>query len=76
MALVWFVLDAFTHLTIEASYVWVTWFYGGAENTDSFLAMPWKEYGRADVRWARFDPTVLTLELITVLGENIWAELG
>jgi hypothetical protein len=42
VALVWFLLDAFTHLSIEFMYTYVTWVYGGAENAPkgSLMAKP------------------------------------
>lgn len=75
VAFVWFVLDAFTHLTIEAAYVYVTMAYGGAKFAPkgSFAAIPWIEYGRADARWAAYDPTTLSIELITVVGAGAGA---
>ena len=73
VALVWFALDAFTHLSIEAMYCSVTAVYKGAVNAPTsgigaIMAMPWLEYGKADYRWKVYDPTVLSLELLTVLG--------
>lgn len=65
-ALVWFILDAFTHLTMELCYVMVTLIFGGAVNTDSPLAFMWKEYGKADKRWAVYDANILSLEFLTV----------
>lgn len=66
VALVWFLIDALTHLTVELSYVYVTAAHGGAATSRSPLAYMWREYGRADARWAQYDPTVLSLELLTV----------
>jgi hypothetical protein len=70
VTLVWLVLDAFTHLTMEALYCALTWFYNGAQHAPPWLAgasFMWNEYGKADARWAAYDPTVLSLELVTVL---------
>lgn len=66
VALIWFTLDAFTHLTMEFSYVFFTWFSNGAANSSHPLSFIWREYGKADARWAVYDPTVLSLELLTV----------
>lgn len=66
VALVWFLIDALTHLTVELSYVFVTAAHGGAKHSPSPAAYLWREYGRADARWALYDPTVLSLELLTV----------
>lgn len=32
------------------------------------LALLWQEYALADTRWGTSDPTVVAIELITVLG--------
>lgn len=66
VATVWFALDAGTHLTIELSYVLLTYLYNGAKHVDHPIAAIWKEYGKADKRWEEYDATVLTLEMITV----------
>ena len=69
ISIVWFVLDAFTHLSMELSYVLLTYLYNGASRAPAWLAplsFIWREYGRADARWAAYDPTVLSLELLTV----------
>jgi len=51
IALIWFTLDAFTHLSIEFLYVFFTWTANGAKNSSSPLADVWKLYGKADARW-------------------------
>lgn len=66
IAVIWFILDAFTHLTIEQLYVYYTLAHGGAANSSSPWSYMWREYGKADARWAVYDPTVLSLELLTV----------
>ena len=43
----WFILDALTHLTIEASYLFLA-LTVTAEKSDSLMALTWKEYGKAD----------------------------
>ena len=68
VCIAWFLLDALTHLTVELSYVFVTLAHGGAKHSPSILGFIWREYGRADARWAVYDPTVLSLELLTVFG--------
>lgn len=66
VALCWYLIDALTHLTMELSYVYFTLAAGGAKNSESVFAFVWKEYGKADKRWASYDSTVLSLELLTV----------
>jgi hypothetical protein len=45
---VWFIADALTHLTIEASYLAFALTVTAAKS-DSIFAITWKEYGKADV---------------------------
>ena len=55
--------------TPQGSYVWLTFVHGGAANVPNhLLSFTWTTYGRADSRWAGYDTTVLSLELITVLA--------
>eukprot|EP01038_Epipyxis_sp_PR26KG_P005197 gene5197-7234_t len=61
----WFILDAFTHLTIELGYVYLA-LTSTAAKTDNFLAHIWREYGRADARWAIRDANVISIEIATV----------
>ena len=65
VTLVWFLIDAFTHLTIELGYVYLA-LNSTASKTDNFLGFIWREYGRADARWAVRDPTVISIEIATV----------
>lgn len=74
---VWYLLDAFTHLSIEQIYCILTFFYNGARNLpNSPFSEIWIEYGKADKRWAEYDPTVLSLELLTVYIMGPLALLG
>jgi hypothetical protein len=65
LVLVWYVIDAITHLTIELGYV-ILALTTTAEKTDSFMGWIWREYSRADARWAVRDPNVISLECLTV----------
>ena len=65
LCFIWFVLDAFTHLTIELGYVCLA-LSKTAEKTDNFLGHIWREYGRADLRWVIRDPTIISVEIATV----------
>lgn len=65
VCLVWFLIDAFTHLSIELGYV-VLALTNTAEKSDSVLGWIWREYARADARWAVRDANVISLELLTV----------
>ncbi|KAJ3336842.1 hypothetical protein HDU93_002082 [Gonapodya sp. JEL0774] len=62
---VWYAFDSIMHLTFELGYTVVT-LQGGASKNEGFFAELWKEYGKADARWAVYDPTILSLELLTV----------
>ena len=66
ITLIWFLVDAFTHLTIELGFVYVA-LTSTAVKADNLLGYIWREYGRADARWAVRDPTVISIEIITVL---------
>lgn len=49
IALAWFIIDAFTHLSLELSYVLLA-LGPTAARSDSPFAYVWREYGRADKR--------------------------
>lgn len=66
LALIWYIVDANTHLTIELGYVWLA-LTTTAQKTDSYLGWIWREYGRADARWAVRDANVISIEILTVL---------
>jgi hypothetical protein len=66
LALIWYIIDANTHLTIELGYVWLA-LTSTAKKSDSFLGFIWREYGRADARWAVRDVNVISIEIMTVL---------
>ena len=65
VSLVWFLLDCFTHLTIELGYVYLA-LTTTAAKTPTFLGHIWREYGRADRRWVVRDVTVISIEIATV----------
>ena len=65
LVLAWYIIDAMTHLTIELAYV-VLALTTTAEKSDSFMGWLWREYSRADARWAVRDPNVISLEMLTV----------
>ena len=65
IALVWFLIDTTTHLTIELGYV-ILALTSTARKTDSYLGHIWREYSRADARWAVRDPNVISIEIATV----------
>lgn len=66
VAFVWFVIDSFTHLSIELGYVYLA-LTETAARSNSYLGHIWREYGRADARWAIRDANVISIEIATVL---------
>ncbi|GAA5851834.1 hypothetical protein JCM8547_000072 [Rhodosporidiobolus lusitaniae] len=66
---VWLVFDALIHFTLEGAFVWLSFPRPRTVNSaNGPLASLWSEYALADTRWAVSDPTVVSVELITVLG--------
>lgn len=65
VTLVWFGIDAFTHLSIELGYVCLA-LTTTAAKSDTYLGHIWREYGRADARWAIRDANVISIEIATV----------
>ena len=65
VALVWFIIDSFTHLSIELGYVCLALTTTAAKSY-TFLGHIWREYGRADARWAIRDANVISIEIATV----------
>ncbi|EDO32211.1 predicted protein, partial [Nematostella vectensis] len=64
--LTWLFFDFFTHLLLEGSFVYIS-LTGTVKESDSPLAILWKEYGHADNRYLNSDPTVVAIELLTVV---------
>ena len=65
VTLIWFGIDAFTHLSIELGYVCLA-LTTTAAKSDTYLGHIWREYGRADARWAIRDANVISIEIATV----------
>lgn len=65
VALLWFLIDFITHLTIELGFVYVS-LTTTALKSNTFMGSVWRQYARADKRWEIRDPTVISLEIITV----------
>ncbi|XP_029458694.1 emopamil-binding protein-like [Rhinatrema bivittatum] len=61
----WLFYDAIVHFTLEGPFVYLS-LVGTVARSDSMLALLWKEYGKADARWLHSDPTIVSLEIITV----------
>uniref|UniRef100_A0A2K5C3A8 EBP like n=1 Tax=Aotus nancymaae TaxID=37293 RepID=A0A2K5C3A8_AOTNA len=64
-ALVWLCYDALVHFVLEGPFVYLS-LVGSVANSDGLIASLWKEYGKADARWLYFDPTIVSVEILTV----------
>ncbi|CCM03513.1 uncharacterized protein FIBRA_05647 [Fibroporia radiculosa] len=67
-AFIWLAFDAMIHFTFEGSFLWLSTFGRQVNTSVGPFAELWKEYARADARWGFSDPTVVSLEILTVLG--------
>lgn len=72
--LIWLVYDVLIHLTLELPFVVIS-LVSTVQESDHFLALVWKEYAKADVRWGISDPTVVSLEILTVTIVEVFAVL-
>lgn len=70
--LIWLVFDILIHLTVEGSFV-VLSLVGTVLESDHFTALMWKEYAKADYRWGVSDPTIVSLEILTVTVVEVFA---
>ena len=61
---IWLAFDGLIHSIYEFSFLYYSW--GNRVATSGGLAFLWREYALADTRWAQADPTVVSLELLTV----------
>ncbi|XP_053564347.1 emopamil-binding protein-like [Bombina bombina] len=72
--LVWLFYDAIVHFTLEGPFVYLS-LVGTVAQSDSIIASLWKEYGKADARWLHSDPTIVSLEILTVVLDGLLALL-
>ncbi|XP_055500843.1 emopamil-binding protein-like isoform X1 [Leucoraja erinacea] len=70
--LTWLFYDCITHFTLEGPFVYMS-LTGTVAQSDNVLAFLWKEYGKADARWLYSDPTIVSLEILTVVLDGILA---
>ncbi|XP_044301170.1 emopamil-binding protein-like, partial [Varanus komodoensis] len=68
----WLCSDVLVHVALEGSFVYLS-VMESVEKSDSILASLWKEYGKADARWLHSDPTVLSVEILTVFLDGLLA---
>jgi len=64
----WLAFDAMIHFSFEGSFLYLSVFGRTVNSSIGPFAELWKEYARADFRWGLADPTVVSLEILTVLG--------
>eukprot|EP01135_Chromosphaera_perkinsii_P010785 Nk52_evm2s2226 gene=Nk52_evmTU2s2226 len=64
--ILWLVWDALIHFTLEGPFVYISLVETVATSRNP-LAIPWKEYGKADIRWLHSDETIVSLEILTVI---------
>jgi len=65
---IWLAFDALIHFSFEGSFLYLSTFGRTVVGSKGPLAELWKEYARADFRWGVSDPTIVSLEILTVLG--------
>ncbi|KAM3585597.1 uncharacterized protein V6R79_022133 [Siganus canaliculatus] len=68
--LVWLFYDVIVHLTLEGPFVYMS-LVGTVETSEGPLAELWKEYGKADSRWLVSDPTIVSIEILTVVLDSV-----
>ncbi|TVY15716.1 Emopamil-binding protein-like [Lachnellula arida] len=68
---IWHAFDFLIHAIFEGSFLYNCFFTDrvfGAAYGDNWATRLWMVYAQADRRWAQADVTVVSLELLTVLG--------
>ncbi|CAM0140018.1 hypothetical protein VKS41_007309 [Umbelopsis sp. WA50703] len=65
---IWLGFDALIHFIFEGSFLYHSTFGRAVFRESGPFAELWKEYAKADIRWGLADPTVVSLEILTVLG--------
>ncbi|KAF8192192.1 Emopamil-binding protein [Pholiota molesta] len=65
---IWLAFDAMIHFSFEGSFLWLSVFGRQVNTSSGPFAEMWREYAAADFRWGTADPTVVSLEILTVLG--------
>ncbi|KAL2770246.1 emopamil-binding protein-like isoform 2, partial [Daubentonia madagascariensis] len=71
-ALAWLCYDALVHFVLEGPFVYLS-LVGNIANSDGLIASLWKEYGKADARWLYFDPTIVSVEILTAILDGFLA---
>ncbi|XP_003215400.3 emopamil-binding protein-like [Anolis carolinensis] len=66
----WLCWDALVHAALEGSFVYLSLGRSVAKS-DNIIALLWKEYGKADARWLHSDPTIVSVEILTVFLDGL-----
>ncbi|XP_047432292.1 emopamil-binding protein-like [Mugil cephalus] len=70
--LLWLFYDVIVHLTLEGPFVYMS-LRGTVDTSQGPLAELWKEYSKADSRWLVSDPTIVSIEIVTVVLDSLIA---
>jgi len=65
---IWLAFDAMIRFSIEGSFLVLSTFGRQVNTSTGPFAELWKEYARADSRWGRADETIVSVEILIVLG--------
>lgn len=65
---IWLAFDSICHLTLEGSFLYLSVLGRTVNSSHNFFAYLWQDYAKADARWGFAEPTVVSLEILTVLG--------
>ena len=64
---VWLAFDCICHLSLEASWLYLSTQRRSVNASTSFFGRLWQEYAKADARWGTGDATLVAMEFVTVL---------
>ncbi|KAF9806377.1 hypothetical protein IEO21_08686 [Rhodonia placenta] len=65
---IWLAFDVGIHAAFDTAFLYFSLFGRQVNTSAGPLAQLWKDYARADARWGVADPTIVSMELITVIG--------
>jgi len=68
LTFLWLAFDAMIHFSFEGAFLYLSTFGRSVNTSVGPFAELWKEYTFADARWGVSDPTIVSLEILTVLG--------
>ncbi|XP_031217794.1 emopamil-binding protein-like [Mastomys coucha] len=70
--LAWLCYDSLVHFVLEGAFVYLS-IVGNVADSQGLIASLWKEYGKADTRWLYSDPTIVSVEILTVVLDGFLA---